>query len=118
VVLRDLRLALPSGCFGALIGPSGCGKTTVRRMIAAPSWRYSILNLVAYPRPSGKGACFLGLRLQRDDLTNGRGGERVRVQGTPGHVAPCALLRRQHVARSFAAPSTILANMESAQAGS
>jgi NitT/TauT family transport system ATP-binding protein len=33
-VVRDLRLALPSGCFGALIGPSGCGKTTVLRMIA------------------------------------------------------------------------------------
>ncbi|MCZ8102340.1 MAG: hypothetical protein O9972_31165 [Burkholderiales bacterium] len=58
VVLRDLRLALASGCFGALIGSSGCGKTTARRMIAAPSWRYSVFNRVAYPRPSGKGAFF------------------------------------------------------------
>ena len=33
-VVSDLRLTLPSGCFGALIGPSGCGKTTVLRMIA------------------------------------------------------------------------------------
>jgi ABC-type nitrate/sulfonate/bicarbonate transport system ATPase subunit len=33
-VVRDLQLAMPSGCFGALIGPSGCGKTTVLRMIA------------------------------------------------------------------------------------
>jgi ABC-type nitrate/sulfonate/bicarbonate transport system ATPase subunit len=58
VVLRDLRLALASGCFGALIGPSGCGKTTACRMIAASSWRSSVFNRVAYPRPSGKGAFF------------------------------------------------------------
>jgi NitT/TauT family transport system ATP-binding protein len=33
-VVRNLRLRLEAGSFGALIGPSGCGKTTLLRVIA------------------------------------------------------------------------------------
>jgi ABC-type nitrate/sulfonate/bicarbonate transport system ATPase subunit len=33
-VVRDLKLRLDAGSFGALIGPSGCGKTTILRIAA------------------------------------------------------------------------------------
>ena len=33
-VVRDLKLRLEAGSFGALIGPSGCGKTTILRIAA------------------------------------------------------------------------------------
>jgi ABC-type nitrate/sulfonate/bicarbonate transport system ATPase subunit len=33
-VIRDLKLRLEAGSFGALIGPSGCGKTTILRIAA------------------------------------------------------------------------------------
>ena len=33
-VVRNLRLRLEAGSFGALIGPSGCGKTTILRIAA------------------------------------------------------------------------------------
>jgi len=33
-VVRDLRLRLEAGSFGALIGPSGCGKTTILKIAA------------------------------------------------------------------------------------
>jgi multiple sugar transport system ATP-binding protein len=32
--LRDIGLAIPKGCFVALVGPSGCGKSTLLRSIA------------------------------------------------------------------------------------
>jgi ABC-type nitrate/sulfonate/bicarbonate transport system ATPase subunit len=33
-VVRDLKLRLAAGSFGALIGPSGCGKTTILKIAA------------------------------------------------------------------------------------
>jgi ABC-type nitrate/sulfonate/bicarbonate transport system ATPase subunit len=33
-VVRDLKLRLEAGSFGALIGPSGCGKTTILKIAA------------------------------------------------------------------------------------
>jgi ABC-type nitrate/sulfonate/bicarbonate transport system ATPase subunit len=33
-VIRDLKLRLEAGSFGALIGPSGCGKTTILKIAA------------------------------------------------------------------------------------
>ena len=34
VVIEDLTLSIPQGCFFTLLGPSGCGKTTLLRTIA------------------------------------------------------------------------------------
>jgi NitT/TauT family transport system ATP-binding protein len=34
IALEKVDLALPAGCFGAIIGPSGCGKSTLLRLIA------------------------------------------------------------------------------------
>lgn len=34
VVLRDISLLIPAGCFVSIVGPSGCGKTSLLRLVA------------------------------------------------------------------------------------
>ena len=34
LVIRELSLRIPQGCFLTLLGPSGCGKTTLLKLLA------------------------------------------------------------------------------------
>ncbi len=60
-VVRDLRLRLEPGAFGALIGPSGCGKTTILKIAAGLDADFS--GLIRTPGSGRLGIVFQEPRL-------------------------------------------------------
>jgi ABC-type nitrate/sulfonate/bicarbonate transport system ATPase subunit len=118
-VVRDLKLRLEAGSFGALIGPSGCGKTTTLKIAAGldPDFRGEI-------RTPGAGR--LGIVFQEPRLLPWRTVEQnirlalpaedtaadltelVEILGLSSHLArypgelSLGLARRAAIARAFA----------------
>jgi ABC-type nitrate/sulfonate/bicarbonate transport system ATPase subunit len=118
-VVRDLKLRLEAGAFGALIGPSGCGKTTILKIAAGidPDFRGDIRT----PGAGRLGVVFqeprllpwrtveqnIRLALQAEDTTTDLT-ELVEVLGLSSHLArypgelSLGLARRAAIARAFA----------------
>ena len=118
-VVRDLKLRLEAGAFGALIGPSGCGKTTILKIAAGidPDFRGNIRT----PGAGRLGIVFqeprllpwrtveqnIRLALPAEDTTTDLT-ELVEVLGLSSHLArypgelSLGLARRAAIARAFA----------------
>ena len=119
-VVRNLRLRLEAGSFGALIGPSGCGKTTILRIAAGLDRDFA--GELRTPGAGRLGMVFqeprllpwrtveqnirlvLPAREAAADLT-----EMIDILGLGGHLArypgelSLGLARRAAIARAFAA---------------
>jgi ABC-type nitrate/sulfonate/bicarbonate transport system ATPase subunit len=118
-VVRDLKLGLEAGAFGALIGPSGCGKTTILKIAAGidPDFRGNIRT----PGAGRLGIVFqeprllpwrtveqnIRLALPAEDTTTDLT-ELVEILGLSSHLArypgelSLGLARRAAIARAFA----------------
>jgi ABC-type nitrate/sulfonate/bicarbonate transport system ATPase subunit len=118
-VVRDLKLRLEAGAFGALIGPSGCGKTTILKIAAGidPDFRGNIRT----PGAGRLGIVFqeprllpwrtveqnIRLALPAEDTTTDLT-ELVEILGLSSHLArypgelSLGLARRAAIARAFA----------------
>jgi ABC-type nitrate/sulfonate/bicarbonate transport system ATPase subunit len=118
-VVRDLKLRLEAGAFGALIGPSGCGKTTILKIAAGldPDFRGDVRT----PGAGRLGIVFqepcllpwrtveqnIRLALPAEDTTTDLT-ELVEILGLSSHLArypgelSLGLARRAAIARAFA----------------